>query len=84
MAKRFRLTGWAKFPGGLIVRDEDVYQLIIKHSRLIDRLNPRKWVEMTFWAFDILSKSVETPSNPNWKFYGKNRRYMDILRGEAY
>lgn len=67
----YKLSGQAVFGNGLIVTDEAVYQLIKKHSRLIDRLNHRKMVEMTFWAFNILSKSVEVPSDGKWKFYDK-------------
>lgn len=69
---KHKLKNYAIFPGNLIVRDEDVYRMIRKHSRFIDRLSNRKMVEMTFWAFDILNQSVEKPARKNWKFYGKN------------
>ena len=72
----YKLSGWADFGDGLIVTDEDVYQYVKKHSRLIDRLNHRKMVEMTFWAFDILSKSVEEPVDGNWKFYDKQDKII--------
>lgn len=68
-----RLTGYAKFQDR-IVFDEDVYQLVKRHSRLIDRLNPKKMIEMTWAAFDLLAGSIEKPENvsENWTFYGKH------------
>ena len=64
-----KLTGYAKFEDGTIVTDEDIFQMVKKHSRLIDRLNPRKMIEMTFEAFNILNGSVEVDSpKENWKF----------------
>lgn len=68
----YKLTGYAKFPDR-IVTDEQVAQYVIKHSLLIDRLNPRKMVEMATIAFGILCGSVAPPREPfifyrlNWK-----------------
>ena len=70
--------GYIKYPGVGIIYDMDVYKCVKKHSRLIDRLNGKKMVEMTLLAQNILmgifntdTKKVDT--NANWKFYGKNR-----------
>jgi hypothetical protein len=64
-----KLKGYAKFSDGKIVKDEDVVKMVMKHSRLIDRLNPRKMVEMAFTAFGILEGGIECPKKKNWKFY---------------
>lgn len=69
----YKLNGYARFENGRTVTDEDVYRYVGRHSRVIDRINPRKLVEMTFWAFDILSGSVTPPfKTDSWKFYDKN------------
>lgn len=70
-----KLTGYAKFPDGLIVTDEEIYKCIMKHSRFIDRLSGRKWVEMAIIAFDILNGSLEKPKKKNWKFYSRSCPY---------
>lgn len=72
---KYKLKGYIDYPGVGIIKDEEVYQLIRKHSRLIDRLSPRKWVEMTMTAQAYLMKVIETEdaNNPNWKFYGKRK-----------
>ena len=64
-----KLTGCATFKNGLVVRDEDVYKLIKQHSNLIDRLDGRKMVEMTFNAFGMLNGSIQLPKGKAWKFY---------------
>lgn len=70
-----KLTGYRRYPDGQTVYDEDVYQFIYKHSRLIDRLNPRKMVEMTEWAHAELGGSVDTANREsNWKYYGRSQR----------
>ena len=72
--KKFRYEGSIDYPEVGIIRDEDVYNLIMKHSRWIDRLSKTKWVEMTLWAQNILMRIFpEIDSNdPTWRFYGKN------------
>lgn len=64
-----KLKGWAKF-SDRVVYDEQVWQFVKKHSRLIDRMSGRKMVEMAFLAFSMLSGSVEIPKGKHWKFYG--------------
>lgn len=66
---------WFTFEGVGTITMEDVYQLIKKHSRLIDRINPRKMIKMTFDAFDILNKSIKEPNDETWKFFSKNSIY---------
>ncbi len=75
MFKPYKLNGYIDYPGVGIITDEDVYKMVIKHSRLIDRLSPRKWVEMTFLAQAFLMKIIEpeNANDPNWKFYGKRK-----------
>lgn len=69
-ALKYELTNYADFPD-VRVTDEAVYQFVVKHSRLIDRMNHRKMVEMTFYAFSILSGSLEKPRgfSKDWKFF---------------
>lgn len=75
MFKPYKLNGYIDYPDVGIITDEDVYKMVIKHSRLIDRLSPRKWVEMTFLAQAFLMKVIEPEdaNDPNWKFYGKHK-----------
>lgn len=76
MFKKYKLEGWIDYPEVGKITDEDVYQTVKKHSRLVDRLNPRKMLEMSFYAQVILMK-VDEPddvNNPNWKFYGKKHK----------
>jgi len=70
--KKFRMDGYIDYPGKGRITDEMVYDTVIKHSRLIDRLNPRKWVEMTLYGQCVLMGVVDVPEEDNWKFYGKN------------
>lgn len=77
MFKPYKLDGYIDYPGVGIIKDEDVYQVIRKHSRLIDRLSPRKLVEMTFLAQAYLMKIFEpddAKTNPKWKFYDKKHK----------
>ena len=71
-----KLEGYRTYPGVGTIHDEDVYQFIRQHSRLIDRLNPRKMLEMTEWAYAELSgDAVHAKGAPvNWKYYGRNKR----------
>lgn len=72
---KHKLTGYINYPGKGIITDEDVYQCLRKHSRLIDRLNPRKMVEMTLFSQNFLMGLFVTDGwdkDGNWTFYGKN------------
>lgn len=74
MAKKFKMEGYIDYPGVGIIKDEDVYNLVIEHSRLVDRINPRKWVEMTLYGQCVLMGLMDDEiqkKGPNWKFYGK-------------
>ena len=74
--KKHELTGWIDYPGKGIITDEMVYQLIKKHSRLIDRMNNRKMVEMSIAAQLILMGVYESEKwfsdDTDWRFYGKD------------
>lgn len=77
MFKPYKLDGYIDYPGVGKITDEDVYQVIRKHSRLVDRLNPRKMLEMSFYAQAILMKVAEpedAKTNPKWKFYNKKHK----------
>ena len=72
-----KLDGCAIFEDGTVITDEAVYRYVKKHSTLLDRLNSRKMVEMTFWAFDILCGSIEPPCKAkDWTFYDKNPKTL--------
>ena len=62
----YKLKNWAKFEDGLVVYDKDVYAFIKKHSTIIDRLNPKKMIDMYNIAFDMLSGSVSMPKEKKW------------------
>lgn len=77
MAKKFLYGGYIDYPGKGIIYDEDVYKLILKHSRFIDRLSRSKMVEMSILGQTILMgicKDVD-PYDLSWTFYGKNSLY---------
>ena len=67
-----KLTGYREYRDGKRTYDEDVYKLIKKHSRIIDRINPRKMIYMSEIAWAILDEAILEPDNPNWKFFGKD------------
>ena len=71
MRKKFQGL-YSDYPGVGIITDEDIYNLVKKHSRLIDRLSNVKMVEMSLVAQCILMKCVDVdPDDVSWKFYGK-------------
>ena len=74
MAKKFIYGGYIDYPGVGIISDEDVYKLILKHSRFIDRLRKSKMVEMSLLGQCILMGIFEDvdPNDLSWKFYGKH------------
>ena len=57
----YKLENYAKFEDGLVVYDKDVYEFIKKHSTLLERLNPKKMIDMYTLAFGMLSGSIEIP-----------------------
>lgn len=69
-----KLVGYAIYEGNRI-EDENVYQFIKKHSRLIDRLNPRKMTEMAIYGELVLFgvyKSIGLTADTDCKFYAKD------------
>lgn len=68
---------YSEYPGVGKIYDEDVYKLVKKHSRLIDRLSRSKMVEMTLLAQCILQKLYKNidPDDMSWTFYGKKTLY---------
>lgn len=74
--KKYKLTGETDYPEkGIIITDEQIWQLVKKHSRFIDRLNKRKMIEMAIYAQLILYGIYESDGiyadRNNWMFYGK-------------
>lgn len=62
MKKEKRLTGVIDFGGDVgKVYDEDIYQFILKHSNVFQRMNSRKVLEMYDVAFAMLTGSIPTP-----------------------
>lgn len=74
--KQFTKDVYFEFEGGCIFTVEDVYKEVKNHSRLIDRLNPRKMALMTLDAFDLLNGAIDdSDKNPDWMFFsGKKGR----------
>ncbi len=72
---KHEMHGEVDYPEKGIISDEEVWQLVKKHSRLIDRLSNRKMVEMTIAAQHILFGIYETEGwyakQDDWTFYGK-------------
>ena len=63
----YKLEGYAKFDDELVVYDKDVYEFIKKHSTLLERLNPKKMIDMYTLAFAMLSGSIEKPKEGKWR-----------------
>ena len=62
------------YDGKRIITDEEVFVFVKKHSNLIDRLDPRKMVEMSIWAQTMLLQPHDNwngvePNDDSWKFY---------------
>lgn len=69
----FEYGGYVDYPDVGRIYDKDVYYFIKMHSRLIDRINPKKMTEMSLLGQTILM-GVFPEINPNdttWQFYGK-------------
>lgn len=77
---------WSDFSksGGPKVYNNEVTEMVKKHSTIWDRLNPGKMVDMTFMSFDILNGSVDEPEKENWKFkFHHNSDGYDFLLSDA-
>lgn len=72
--KGFKYKGYVDAPNNGVIMDSDVHQLIMKHSRLIDRLIPERMVEMSLIGQCVLFGTYENidPEDLSWKFYGKH------------
>lgn len=70
---RFKFDGYIDYPGKGRIYDKDVWKLIQRHSRLRDRLNPAKMVEMSLLGQCALMGVIEDmdPNDPTWMFYDK-------------
>jgi len=70
----FSYKGFIDYPGVGKITDKHVYEVVKKHSRCIDRLNPKKMTEMSLLSQSILMnlyKNID-PKDMSWTFYGKN------------
>lgn len=75
MAKKFLYEGSFLDRNDRNVYDKDVYKLILKHSRFIDRLSNSKMVEMSLFGHLILLGDYDLdPDDLSWKFYGKHSK----------
>lgn len=73
MKQKFMYQGAMKYPEIGIITDKDVLTLIKKHSRLIDRLQQSKMVEMSICGQLIIAKvynDIVDPEDSSWMFYG--------------
>lgn len=72
--KWMKYQGCIDYPGRGIIYDATVYDLVVDHSRLIDRLIPARMAEMSLLAQNILMGlySNVNPEDPSWRFYGKH------------
>ena len=83
--KEMQFGGYIDYPGVGIIKDKDVYQCLVKHSRLIDRLDGRKMVEMTLLAQNVLmglfnTKDQNIDVNGKWQFYGKKGLINQLIK----
>ena len=56
------LTGTATFADGRVVYDEDVYKAVKASTKLVDRLNTRKIVELALVKFAEMAPDPKTVS----------------------
>ena len=86
LLKKHKMTGEIDYPGKGIITDEEVWKLVRKHSRFVDRLNNRKVVEMAIAAQLILCGIYESEGwyaeQSDWKFYGKKGFYSYVIDNE--
>lgn len=75
-----KMRGYSEFETHK-VWDKDVYKLVVEHSTFLDRLNPKKMVEMTLWAHTFLANVRFDSKNKNWSFYGKNGFFTEDRKG---
>jgi hypothetical protein len=57
------------YPGVGRITDDERYAFIKRHSRFIDRINPKRMHAMTNAAFDLMIHLYPGPSKPGWKFF---------------
>lgn len=57
------------YPGAGHITDEQRYQYLKRHSRFIDRINPRRMHAMTNATFDLMCHVYDGPKKKNWKFF---------------
>lgn len=77
--EKFPYGGYIDYPGKGVIKDSDVYELVVKHSSLDERLDPEKMAEMTLLAQTVLMGIYEhVDPDGDWTFYGKNMLY-DIM-----
>lgn len=67
-----KLTGYRTYRGTeKTIYDQDVYELIKKHSRWFDRINPKKMIVMWETASAIMDDAILEP-NGKWMFFGRH------------
>ena len=71
---------------GRMVSEDDIYRFVKLHSRLIDRLNPKKVYAMTAVMRDMFN--IDEPKirdllfRDDWKFFGKHSKPLTDIFGE--
>ena len=78
--KKFEYKGYIDYPGVGKIYDSDVYDLIRKHSRIVDRISRSKMVEMSLLGQCVLMGIFENvdPKDMTWKFYGKHSEKLKL------
>lgn len=73
---KFEMEGYIDYPGKGKIYDKDVWELIKKHSRLVDRMSSTKMVEMSLLGQCILMGVIDKdPDDLTWRFYGKRANW---------
>jgi hypothetical protein len=76
--KNKKIYGWINTLYHGEVDEYDIYKTVKKHSRLIDRLDPRKMYMMTAFMRDAYN--IDDPewqrlfTDDKWTFYGKGNK----------
>lgn len=62
---------WVDYPDRPRFTYWDVYKLVKAHSTIWQRLDPRKMIFMTVYAWDMFVGLDEIPKEKNWNFIKK-------------
>jgi hypothetical protein len=62
------LSNYFKYDDGTVITDEEIYNVVMAHSTVLERLDPAKMVYMTLLAHDMLIADKKEANAKNWHF----------------